>query len=91
MLVLCFAHQPPPPPPLPFFCNDDQEGSTESDFMKAAATFDDGAVVLAGYTSGDWHTRTNGGDDFAAIKLDTDGSVLWKWQVDGFKSHKPDM
>lgn len=43
---------------------------------------DDGSVVLAGVTWGEWarSADTNGGD-MAAVKLDADGAVLWRWQV----------
>lgn len=36
--------------------------------------------MLAGYTSGDWN-GTQGNDDFAACKLDNEGALVWKWQV----------
>lgn len=41
----------------------------------------DGSVVLAGYTGGDWASPNAGGNDFAAVKLDADGMLLWQWQV----------
>ena len=42
---------------------------------------DDGSVVLAGWTFGDWCRTSLGFADFAAIKLDANGSVIWRWQV----------
>lgn len=42
---------------------------------------EDGSTVLAGSTNGDWNAANAGDDDFAACKLDVDGTLLWKWQV----------
>lgn len=43
----------------------------------------DGGVILAGNTYGDWYGKQgeDNGSDFAAMKLDSDGSVTWRWQV----------
>lgn len=46
----------------------------------------DGSVLVAGQTSGTWgnENQTNGvtgTHDFAAFKLDSEGLLLWKWQV----------
>ena len=41
----------------------------------------DGSVVLAGATDGSWNTTSAGDSDWAAIKLDAEGTVVWKWQV----------
>lgn len=50
---------------------------------------DDGSVILAGVTERNW-AGTNPdfestGDDFAAVKLDADGVVEWRWQVRAVK------
>ena len=43
---------------------------------------DNGSVILVGSTYGDWANLNQGGEDFAAVKLNTtDGSMLWEWQV----------
>lgn len=42
---------------------------------------DDGSVVVAGSTWGDWDIPNVGGWDFTAFKLDANGMLLWKWQV----------
>lgn len=42
---------------------------------------EDGSTILAGSTHGVWNVGNQGGLDFAACKLDADGTVLWKWQV----------
>lgn len=41
----------------------------------------DGSVVLAGNTDGDWGEVTHSETDFAAVKIDDHGDVLWTWQV----------
>lgn len=42
---------------------------------------DDGSVVVAGQTDGDWDIPNLGHGDMAAFKLDVDGTLLWRWQV----------
>lgn len=42
---------------------------------------DDGSVVFAGFTDGDWDGSQAGEGDFAAAMLDSEGSVVWRWQV----------
>ena len=38
---------------------------------------DNGSVILVGSTYGDWANLNQGGEDFAAVKLNTtDGSML---------------
>ena len=58
-----------------------QEGSAEVDLLWGAATGDNGSVILVGTTYGNWSETNQGGGDFAAVKLDANGSVLWRWQV----------
>lgn len=46
----------------------------------------DGSVVMAGYTNGGLANERNFGEDgygsdFAAVKLDANGTLLWTWQV----------
>lgn len=42
----------------------------------------DGSVVLAGVTTGTWSDSYIGGTyDFAAVKLDSSGDEVWRWQV----------
>ena len=41
----------------------------------------DGSVVLAGETRGSWNATSAGDLDWAAMKLDAEGTVVWKWQV----------
>lgn len=38
-------------------------------------------MILAGESWGAWNGRHYGGVDFAAVKLDSDGSEIWRWQV----------
>lgn len=50
--------------------------------MKAAAAVRDGGVVLAGFTLGSWNAvNSKERADFAAAKLNSDGTVIWRWQV----------
>lgn len=38
-------------------------------------------MILVGTVEGTWDSTTQGGYDFAAVKLDADGTTLWRWQV----------
>lgn len=58
-----------------------QGGTDYEDDFEGAAVGQDGGIVLAGHTTGNWSGESEGGVDFAAVKLDADGNVLWKWQV----------
>lgn len=53
--------------------------------MKSAAALEDGSVILAGLTFGEWVATFEGEDedsaDFAAVRLASDGSVVWRFQV----------
>ena len=49
--------------------------------VTSLAMAEDGSVVLAGSTTGDWNTTNAGEPDFAVLKLDGDGTLVWKWQV----------
>ena len=42
-------------------------------------------MYLVGDTFGNWSGVNEGARDFAAVKLDANGSELWRWQV-----NKPD-
>lgn len=59
-----------------------QEGTIAQDYLRSATATSDGAIVLAGYTYGDWNGTNAGDSAFFALKLSSDdGSVLWRWQV----------
>ena len=58
-----------------------QDGTDDYDFVRTAVATINGTFVLAGSTSGDWNGSNVGDRDFAALKLDADGNVIWKWQV----------
>lgn len=45
------------------------------------AAFDDGSVLLAGVTEGNWAIDTLGERDFAVAKLNASGYLEWSWQV----------
>ena len=57
-----------------------QTGTAGEDSFNAAALTHNNSVVLAGYTYGNWNGNVGGGD-FAAVKLDSEGNELWRWQV----------
>lgn len=58
-----------------------QDGTAGVDNATDLALVEDGSAVLSGSTTGDWNVTNLGGTDFAALKLDADGELLWKWQV----------
>ena len=58
-----------------------QDGTEEADSISGGGRGDNGSVILVGSTWGDWEKSNQGGEDFAAVKLHTNGSILWKWQV----------
>ena len=58
-----------------------QGGTIDEDYALAAVATTNGTFVLAGTTRGDWGGPNAGDVDFAALKLDADGNVIWKWQV----------
>ena len=60
-----------------------QDGTSDDDYIYTAVATGDGSTVLAGYTEGFWNGTNNGLEDFAAVKLDADGTAEWKWQVRG--------
>ena len=64
-----------------------QDGTENSDYMHGAAMGPDGSFVLAAKTFGDWSITNQGEDDFAIVKLDNNGSLLWKWQVRTFSNN----
>lgn len=62
-----------------------QNGSDYNDEFFTAAIADDGSVVMAGHTEGNWNAANADGPGksryFAAAKIDADGVLLWKWHV----------
>ncbi|CAM9620673.1 unnamed protein product [Ectocarpus fasciculatus] len=44
------------------------------------AMAEDGSVVCVGTTDGSWDGDTNGGNDFAAFRLDGNGQEIWRYQ-----------
>ena len=58
-----------------------QNGTSTGDLIYAAVATENGSAVLTGYTSGLWNGTTNGSKDFTAVKLDSNGTVQWRWQV----------
>lgn len=61
-----------------------QGGTDLDDTWEGAALVNDGSIVLAGHTFGNWTgTRhvLDGDRDFAAMAVDEDGEHLWSYQV----------
>ncbi|CAM9572083.1 unnamed protein product [Ascophyllum nodosum] len=56
-----------------------QDGTNSSDGWDGLAIGVDGSVVLAGKTQGSWNATSAGDNDWAAMKLDAEGKVVWKW------------
>lgn len=66
-----------------------QDGSEYNDYAHGIELDDDGSVVVAGATRGEWAIPNLGEWDFAAFKLDADGNLLWTWQVTNSGSRMP--
>ena len=66
-----------------------QDGTSDWDFISIAVATEGGSTVLAGSTYGSWNDTDSGSSDFAAVKLDADGTVEWKWQVNGKREVVP--
>lgn len=58
-----------------------QDGTAGVDIATGVALAEDGSAVLSGSTTGHWNATNLGEPDFAAVKLDVNGALLWKWQV----------
>lgn len=63
---------------LPIFV---QDGTERTDYFTCAAVGEDGSVVLAGESAGSWNGLKKGSLDFIAIKIDSEGEEMWRWQV----------
>lgn len=84
----------PLPPPLPWLfaappsrclalivCGFLKDGTEERDVLDGVAVGQDGSIVMAGSSAGAWTTKHDGLGDFVAVKLDANGTELWRWQV----------
>lgn len=59
-----------------------QGGTSATDEALAVVMDSNGNAVVAGSTEESWFSGSAvGQEDFAAVKLDSDGEVLWSWQV----------
>ncbi|CAM9975026.1 unnamed protein product, partial [Scytosiphon promiscuus] len=52
----------------------------EGSFIRGMTMAEDGSVVVVGYTYGDWDGVNAGGADFAALRLDANGTEIWRYQ-----------
>ncbi|CAN0496185.1 unnamed protein product, partial [Laminaria digitata] len=58
-----------------------QDGTVDDDSLQGAEVQADGTIVFGGHTAGDWSTANSGERDFAVVKLDSYGNMIWRWQV----------
>lgn len=62
-----------------------QGGTDLDDYIHGTATTNNGSIVLAGYTRGNWARPSNkshdGYLDFAAMAMDAEGLQLWSYQA----------
>ena len=58
-----------------------QNGTLEDDHLEGVVLESTGTHVFYGITRGDWSGTNAGGYDWAALKVDAQGDILWKWQV----------
>lgn len=59
-----------------------QEGSEGEDRMDGVAAMSVGGVVAVGQFAGTWNGVVSPGvNAFAAVRLDSDGDAVWRWQV----------
>lgn len=58
-----------------------QEGTPATDKVFGVAILGDDSVVITGYTEGAIAETNAGGSDVCAVRLDADGTEVWRWQV----------
>jgi len=58
-----------------------QDGTALNETFKAAVAAENSSVILAGSSRGNWSAVNVGEMDFIAVKLDSDGKELWRWQA----------
>ena len=58
-----------------------QGSSISRNCIRGAITLNEVSVILEGIVFGDFVGTNQGSSKFAAVKLDTSGIVLWRWQV----------
>ena len=58
-----------------------KNGTENEDYARSAVIAEDGSILVAFRTDGDWDGVNVGRDDFAAVKLDANGTEIWRWQV----------
>lgn len=62
-------------------CCRKQGNSTHSCEGNGVAVTENNSVVLVGYTEGRFANQSIGEGDFAAVKIDSDGHEVWRWQA----------
>lgn len=77
-----------PFPPVPSHA---QDGTTSSDWGYGAAMAVDGSVVIRLYSSGNFAVSESSSSssenlgNVAAVKLDSQGEEVWRWQVQTYQ------
>lgn len=67
-----------------------QEDTGDSgSFIRGMTMAEDGSMVLVGYTYGAWDGVNAGETDLAALRLDTNGTEIWRYQVSCFRTVSP--
>lgn len=61
-------------------------GTEEDDYCNGVAMANDGSIIVAGESSGDWGDAMAGFDNFVAVKLDAAGEQIWVWLVSHVRS-----
>ncbi|CAN0304786.1 unnamed protein product, partial [Ectocarpus fasciculatus] len=65
-----------------------QDGTVEDDALDAVAVGEDGSLYLVGDTRGSWgrENPANGTSEVVAVKLDSEGTEVFRWQGVGNSS-----
>lgn len=58
-----------------------QEGTARRDYIAGISSGEDGSFLVFGRTYGNWTGTNAGGADFIAGKIDSNGTLVWRWQV----------
>lgn len=67
-----------------------QDGTSSLEWVTPAVATGEGSAVIAGNTEGSLFGTNSGDGDFAAVKLDANGTIEWTWQV-GKDTFKPEL
>lgn len=60
-----------------------QDGTENVDYVESALITSNDSIIMSGHTNGSFNAANLGGMDFAAWKLDANGTEVWRWQASG--------